>query len=277
MPREQTKLWQLTTHFGNIRLLRATYLTQAFARHSHEDFPIGVIEQGALEFSYRGANVVAPVGSINLANPGEPHTGQAATENGWTYRMFYVDLSLLQQVAAEIAGQPQDLPFFQAGVLHDAELAQQIRTVHTALEQPGLSALEQESRVWEMLTRVILRYADSHPVLRPFGRESRAVRRVREYLEAHYAENIALAQLAQIANLSPFHLAHVFQTEIGLPPHVYLTQIRIQRAQVLLAKGWPITEAAFEVGFFDQSHFHKRFKRIVGMTPAQYRKNVQDK
>ena len=276
-PREQTKLWRLSTSYGDVELMRATYVTQVFSRHSHERFAIGVIENGALGFYYRGENVVAPTGSVNLANPGEPHDGHAATEVGWIYRMFYLDLSLLQQAASEVAGRPRDLPFFQTGVIHDDYLASLIRRLHIALEaELNASALEQESRVLEMLSQLVVRHADDHPVPRAMPREDRAVARAREYLEAHYAENVSLDQLAHIANLSPFHLAHVFRDQMGLAPHTYLTQMRVRQAQTLLGQGWPIAQVACEVGFADQSHLTRRFKRVVGMTPGQYRKIVQD-
>ena len=277
MSQEQIKLWQIATSFGNLKLVHATYITQSFARHSHDDFPIGVIERGALGFYYRGENVVAPVGSINLANPGETHTGQAAVETGWTYRMFYCDLALLRRAAAEITGKTADIPFFRPGVIQDVELAELIRHLHLTLEQPNISKLEQESRILQMLVQLILRHADHHPALRSFGADHQAVKRAQEYLEAHYTQNISLEQLAQIAYLSPFHLARMFHENLGLPPHAYLTQVRVRRAKELLARGCPITEVAFETGFVDQSHLTKRFKRIVGITPDQYRKNVQDK
>jgi AraC-like DNA-binding protein len=274
---ETPKLWQIVTPFGNVRLLRATYVRQSFARHMHEDFPIGVIERGALGFAYRGEQVVASAGSINLANPGEPHTGQAAVETGWTYRMFYVDLELLRYVASEIVGKSRDIPFFQPGVLEDPELARQIHGLHVHLEYDDVTRLEQESRLFDLLTQVIVRHADDHPVLRSAGQEHQAVTRAREYLDAHYADNVTLADLARVAYLSPYHLSRVFTDEVGLPPHAYLTQIRINHAKHLLACDWPITEVTFEVGLVDQSHLNRRFKRIVGMTPGQYRKNVQDK
>ncbi|MBI1877856.1 MAG: helix-turn-helix transcriptional regulator, partial [Chloroflexi bacterium] len=83
-----------------------------------------------------------------------------------------------------------------------------------------------------------------------------------------------------ISNLSPFHLLRAFRAELGLPPHAYLTQIRIERAKALLAQGWPVAQVAFETGFADQSHLTKRFKGIVGVAPGQYllhSKKVQDK
>src|SRR5512147_2082534 len=102
-PREFSKLW-LAPQLEGVELLRAHYVTQTFARHAHEGFAVGVIESGALGFFYRGENVVAPAGAINLAIPDEPHTGHAALETGWTYRMFYLDAAMLRQAAAEISG-----------------------------------------------------------------------------------------------------------------------------------------------------------------------------
>ncbi len=97
--REQTKLWRVPK-LGNLELMHAAYLTQTFARHTHEGFAVGVIESGALGFDYRGESLIASPGTINLANPDEAHTGHAAAESGWTYRMFYLDAVLLEQAAA---------------------------------------------------------------------------------------------------------------------------------------------------------------------------------
>lgn len=276
-PREQTKLWRISTSYGDVELMRATYVTQVFARHSHERFAIGVIEDGALGFRYRGENIVAPRGSVNLSNAGEPHDGHAAAEAGWIYRMFYLDQGLLQYAASQVVGRPRNTPFFQTGVIHDDHLASLIRRLHTTLEaEPNTSALEQESRLLGMLTQLILRHADDHPTPQTLLCENLAVTRAREYLEAHFAENVSLAELGRVANLSPFHLAHIFRDQIGLPPHTYLTQVRVKRARALLNQGWPIAHVAHEAGFVDQSHLTRRFKRILGMTPGQYRKIVQD-
>lgn len=275
--REQTVLRHLSTGFGNFRWVRASYITQTFPRHFHEDFPLGVVEQGALGFYYHGANVVAPAGSINLANPGDVHTGQAAAEMGWTYRMFYFDCACLHAIAAELGGNSRDLPFFAHGVLDDPALAQQICDLHLTVESASSEQLEIESRLLAVLANLIMRHAAMRPALRRIAENHQAVKRAREYLETHYAENVSLEQLAQIAYLSPFHLVRLFHQEVGLPPHVYLTQVRVNHAKTLLAHGYPITDVAFDVGFVDQAHLHKRFKRIVGITPGQYRKNVQDK
>lgn len=273
--RERVKLWRLP-ELGNVDLMHATYITQTFPRHSHEGFAIGAVECGALGFYYRGENVVAPAGAVNLANAGEPHTGHAAAETGWTYRMFYFDAHILGKAASEMRGRPGDIPFFKAGVIHDDSLARIVRTLHMNLEEGSLSRLERESRFLWMLTHLIARHADAPPPLQAVGRESRRVRLAREVIEAHYSENIPLARLAALTGLSAFHLVRVFRGETGLPPHAYQTQVRINKARALLQKGWTIATTAFEVGFADQSHFTRCFKHITGVTPGLYRKIVQN-
>ena len=116
-------------------------------------------------------------------------------------------------------------------------------------------------------------------MLQPIGREPGYVKLVRDYLKTHYAENVSLAQLTAITNLSPFYLLRVFGNQVGCPPHEYQTQVRIAHARKLIRKGNPISAVALETGFFDQSHFSRNFKRIVGVPPGQYysqNKIVQD-
>ena len=272
---ERAKLWRLS-HLRNLELLHATYITQSFSRHTHDGFAIGVIEQGALGFFYRGENVVASPGSINLCNPGEAHNGHAAAERGWVYRMFYLDTHLLQQAASEVAGRSRDIPFFQTGVIHDNELARWLHRLHCGLEQLDTPTLEQESRLLWTLAQMVLRHADDRPCLRPVGCEHESVKWVRDYIQENYADNLSLDQLAKVAYLSPFHLIRVFSNEVGIPPHAYLTQVRIQRAKAFLARGWPIVQVAAAAGFVDQSHLTRHFKRNVGVTPGQYRNFIQD-
>jgi AraC-like DNA-binding protein len=276
---ERAKFWH-AHELGKLELLHATYITHTFARHIHEGFAIGIIEQGAESFYYRGSNYVAAAGSVVVINPGEVHTGQATTENGWTYRMLYPEVALVQRAMVEVTGQPTAIPDFPEPVIPDETIAQHIRQLHLTLEDPAATTLERESRFVSTLVQLINAHAMPSTNLRPTGEEHQAVRQVREYLEAHYAENVLLEQLAAITHLSPFHLLRAFRAETGLPPHAYLIQVRVERAKVLLAQGWPAAQVAFETGFADQSHLTKRFKGIVGVAPGQYfihSKNVQDR
>src|SRR5258708_9954613 len=120
---EKSTFWRDPT-LGDLELLRATYITHAFAPHTHEGYAIGVIDQGAERFKYRRAIHVAPQGSIVVVHPGEMHTGEALSKQGWSYRMLYPDSSLLQRSASDIVGRHQALPFFSSPVIHDPIMAQ---------------------------------------------------------------------------------------------------------------------------------------------------------
>jgi hypothetical protein len=81
-PHERATFW-LDPDLDGLELLRATYITHAFAPHAHEGFAIGVIEAGSQAFTYRrGTGLVMPAGSVAVINPGVVHTGRAATGQG---------------------------------------------------------------------------------------------------------------------------------------------------------------------------------------------------
>ena len=104
------------------------------------------------------------------------------------------------------------------------------------------------------------------------GEETGAVRRAREYLQTYYAEDICLADLAEVAGLSPFRLCRAFAKSVGVPPHAYQVQLRVRQARRLLFEGASVVEAAGRAGFADQSHLGRHFKKLVAMSPGEYRR-----
>jgi AraC-like DNA-binding protein len=79
-----------------------------------------------------------------------------------------------------------------------------------------------------------------------------------------------LDHLADHAGLDKFHLCRAFRTQIGMPPHAYLTHLRIARAKELLQRGVRASDVAPQVGFYDQAQLTRHFTRLVGTTPARY-------
>jgi len=273
-PQEKVKFWVMP-HLNNLELLSATYITQSFTKHTHEGFGIGIIERGVLEFSYRGDKLLAPPGYINLVIPGEAHDGHAGSNMGWSYRMFYLETKLLERAATEISSKAKGIPFFRDGIIKDTYLATLIRNLHFLLEEPNVPVLEQESYLLTMLTTCILRHANERLIMGNIGKQNAEVTRAQEYIEENYKENISIETLANICGLSPFHLIRVFGNHIGVPPHMYLKQVRIKKAKELLGKGVPPLFVAHEMGFVDQSHFSKQFKQITGITPRKYSNFIQ--
>ena len=269
---ECARIWR-ADDLGDIELLHARYLSYSFAKHTHQGAALGVIEAGAESFFYRGAVHTATVGQVVVFNPNEAHTGEAASTQGWRFRMFYLDADLMRKAVEDMSGKPADIPFFQAPIIDHPDTAAMLRNLHISLED-GAFQLERESKFLWTLAEFAKRHADAPTKERVIGDERSVVRHVREYLEAHSTENVSLDSIVALSGLSAYHLIRVFRKEVGLPPHAYLEQVRINRARELLRAGFGITDVALTTGFTDQSHFSKHFKKMTGVTPGQYRKTA---
>jgi AraC family transcriptional regulator len=98
-----------------------------------------------------------------------------------------------------------------------------------------------------------------------------------EYIEEHLEAGPSLEQLAAVAHLSVYHFARQFKAATGLPPHQYVILRRVERARQLLQTGsdFSLAEVAASAGFSDQSQFSHHFKRLVGVTPRQFRMSAR--
>jgi AraC-like DNA-binding protein len=264
--RDRARLWQVP-YLQGVDILHAHYVTQSFTRHAHDAFVISVIDQGKGDFWYRGSLRNSSAGCVGLLNPAEPHTGHVVSDHGWAYRALYVDPDVIFQLAGDITDKPWQGCWFPQPIIYDEQLAQRLRRLHHTLSCSG--RLECESEFLAVLSHLLLRYAEHPPIGQQLGQEHKAIVQVRDYIDAHYAENISLQTLADIAQLNPFYLSQVFRKAVGLPPHVYLNQVRVSHAKALILAGEAIAQAAYATGFVDQSHLTRRFKQIFGITPGQ--------
>ena len=266
---ENVKFWR-DLQLDNLELLRATYVTHTFSPHVHEGFAIGVVQRGATATNYRHAHYDIPAGTIVVINPGELHTGKAASEYGWAYRMFYPKANQLKQIASELTGCPHDVPFFSSPVIANDELAHSLLELHMTLEDESSSRIERDSMFHWTMAQLILHHADDAPVVEEVSADPVYVNKIQNYIKDHYADPISLDDLAALVDLTPCYMLRLFHKTVGMPPHAYLTLIRTRKAKRLLANGVPIADAATQTGFTDQSHLTKRFKRVFGITPGQY-------
>jgi AraC family transcriptional regulator len=114
------------------------------------------------------------------------------------------------------------------------------------------------------------------PIPSPHRLDHGRLRRVLTYIEEHLAEDITVADLANVACLSIFHFTRAFAATMGVPPHRYVTQRRLEAAKALIATGKPsLSEIAFNCQFSSQSSFTRAFRRATGMTPAEYRRTLR--
>jgi AraC-like DNA-binding protein len=277
--REVARYWRHSAVAG-VDLLRARFVTHRYGRHAHETYTFGVIESGVEEFEYRGSLLRAGAGAVALLNPEVVHTGQAAGPDGWAYRVFYPEVEVVTEIAAEL-GWPAGPPSFPETVVTDARSARLVRTAHMAAESGD--RLASSTLLRTALGGLLAAHAAAAPgrAIRP-GRAPAAIAQTRDLLHARLADPPSLEELAAVTGLGPFALLRAFRAETGLPPHAYLNQLRVRRARCLLDDGLAPAQVAACTGFADQAHLTRHFKRVVGVPPGAYQrgrtggKNVQD-
>ncbi len=114
------------------------------------------------------------------------------------------------------------------------------------------------------------------PIKSPHRLDDGRLRRVLAYVEEHLAEDITVADLANVACLSIFHFTRAFAAATGVPPHRYVSQRRLESAKAMIATGRAsLSEIAFDCRFSSQSSFTRAFRRATGMTPAEYRRTLR--
>ncbi|MEI5100238.1 AraC family transcriptional regulator [Streptomyces sp. PmtG] len=265
-------------------LLTARFDRHRYAPHAHEEFTVGVCLAGTEIIDYRGGHLDIGPGAVVVLAPGETHTGRPALGGGYAYRAMYPAAHLL----ADATGGP---PHFKDAVVDDPELAAALRAAHTELSGDAptdslappptdpLAPLAAESRLIWLFGTLARRHGSPRPERDPApGATTTAAAAtalaVRDRLADDLSTPPTLAQLAADAGLSRYQLLRAFRTTMGMPPYAWLAQHRVARARGLLESGLRPAEVASLVGFADQAHLTRWFRRVLGVTPAAYRTSV---
>ncbi len=233
------KLWR-SRYLPSIEFFENTCKSFSLPRHFHDELELNLRQGNGWQLNYRGTIHSVPSETLVVTQPGESHQVDAPSDRQGTFRGLRVGIDLLQQVATEVAGRETELPLFPMPLVHDSNFNIQFIRVHQAVER-STSQLEQQTLTLDLLAQLILRHSENPPDLANLETEIQPVHNIRDYLEEHSDREISLEQLAQVANLSPFHLNRSFRQTFGMPPHAYQIQMRILRAKRLLRKNRSIT------------------------------------
>ncbi|SNR40393.1 helix-turn-helix transcriptional regulator [Actinomadura mexicana] len=259
-------------------LLTARIGRRHYAPHTHDEYAIGVTVDGLETMIYRGERIYSPAGSVVVIEPGEAHTGGPARPEGFAYLCLYPAAELLGAATTAEPGPVLAAPHFASPIVDDRGLGEALRIAHHALRL-GADPLEGESRLLGVLGALVRRHAASGPKAVPAHRRTEAGRIASTVATRLSDELLAPPTLAEVATdlgLSRYQLLRAFRDAMGMPPYAWLAQHRVARARALLDAGHRPAEAATLVGFADQAHLTRWFRRVLGVTPGVYRNSVQD-
>jgi len=221
------------------------------------------------EIWHRRRQAILEPGMVLCAHPGEVFLARQVLTPG-SGSSLMVDPQVLADYVAE-----HDLPPARLQLRSFTKMSDELSGKLTKLFQvlrPGSTAMELESSFVEFIAAMTGELVDQTSRALPPRADSdwRAAERVRECLQHDTSATIDLTSLANQTGMSRFQALRAFKRRYGLPPHTYQLRVRLGLAQRSLREGLQPAHVAAEYGFVDQSHLTRHFKRLMGVTPAQY-------
>jgi AraC-like DNA-binding protein len=255
-------------------LLRGRFHDFSYDVHTHETACFALITDGAIRIRMRGAEFVARRGDLYAIDADEPHAGWPVDEHGWRQRTLYVDTAHLR---ARLGGAARAAAggLLNGPIINDAALSALFHGVHRCSETGG-DALLRDDRYLSFAARLFERHMSGATVRGDAGREPRAVALAKDFLDAHLDCHVHLDDIAHAAGLPPYRLFRAFERHVGMTPHGYQRQARVRRAVALIRAGRALSDVAAAVGFADQAHLTRWFRRSLAVTPGMYRNALRN-
>jgi AraC-like DNA-binding protein len=233
----------------------------------HERYLLCGCTSVATSWVYRRKTHGIEDGTTAFMEPGEVHRVVAKHKPSHFITLF-IERDHFTKLAEEAGG--SGVPHFRIPASSSAQLLGDLARLSDFLQWES-DPLKLQSQL-ALVLRQALEFTESRPAA--LRRSGPALRRslecARDILEDRMSEPVGLDELAASSALSRFHLVRSFAKQFGLPPHAYQIHVRIKHACRLLRSGMPCAMVASSVGFADQSHFARHFKKIMGVSPSIY-------
>jgi AraC-like DNA-binding protein len=244
---------------GVHEVFHARFVDYAYPPHVHDAWTVFLVDDGWIRYDLETRHRGAGGEGVFILPPNVVHDGRAGAHGGFRKRVLYLSTDVLDE---RLIGPAVDRPDIPGPALRQA-----VHALHRALGHPD-DALEAESRLALVGDRLRAHLTATLP-----GTGSgpqRLAGDLRDLLEERLFERTTLAQAGRDLGASPSHLVRCFTDSFGIAPHRYVTARRIDAARRRLLDGEPIALVAAGVGFYDQAHFSRHFKRHVGTPPGRY-------
>lgn len=251
-----------------LEIRHSIYKGCSFSKHMHDTLSVGAILSGKGDVFIQNANHEIRKGDVIVIPPGVIHSCNPNSASKWEYLMAHIQEDWLTG----------SLPDF-TDILRKSALTKPIlrkeSVFHSFLDfyeslQTAPEKLEKEERMIRMLALVFSHFGDSNDRGASTDPKPYFIEEMKHFLSENLDQKVSLEQLSKLTKVSPFYLLRSFSRHVGIPPHAYLLQVRINLARKLIREGGSLVDVALGTGFFDQSHFTKAFKRSVGLTPRKY-------
>lgn len=233
---------------------RRTYrgILQPFADHAHSHYVFGIVREGERELVLNGKLLRIKKGDILVFNPGDAHGCTQASESPFAYDSFTVAAEIFDGKRFDFPSNTDDLPRKQ--------LEEIFALLDRCREEDALEA-------FIAFEQTLVAKPDVDP-LNP--KHDEAAARLYAHMLEHLAERTNVGEFAKNEDISAYALIRAYKRMFALTPVQHQLALRVDAACELLASGANASDTAAELGFSDQAHLAREFKKRIGCTPGSY-------
>jgi AraC-like DNA-binding protein len=238
-------------------------------------YQLRLLGEGKGQFIYKQKAYLVNKGDLFFIQPGQLHSGQPDSQAGWQVTCLIIQPDTFITFLNEL-GRDETLFFLDDTLLLPSDKKTlELKKCFSALIERVImpsSDLETETLLFETFEALIsIAQKPTHCVI-----EARKIQRAVKYIRNNFERKLTLEELADVSHLSKFHLLRTFKGELGMPPHAFQMQLRLNEARKRLLRGESSLEVALALGFADQAHFMNAFKRYTHLTPKKYQKQLSN-
>ena len=238
-----------------VEVKSATFIDKSFPLHFHKNWSLASIEYGNENISFNNSGFILNKNALVLIPPYSLHKNWGNKNNAWTYKALYIGNDVVKSISKKINIDYSYLASFPYFLTYSK---------NQFIISEGSIFQTLENLFLETLNNDVQNEKYNH---HPFND-------LLDYLSTNYNESVTLDSLEKKFKIDKYKLLKKFKKNIGITPLEYQTAIRIENSKQLFYNDIPLVEIALETGFYDQSHFTHSFKKYVGVTPGNYKKNI---
>ncbi len=262
-----TKIWK-PKFSEDITFHKAYFKNYGFDKHVHEDFTIGLIQNGSMDAFVDGEKKSLNSSTIVSVNPDETHACQTFYHKDYTLYSIYLKPNFFKELVDENFYSSE--AYFKEGAYFDKELSSRFLKILNFSENQYLSNLDFECELIDSIKSLVARNV-KFAIDKSSSNHDSMIKKAKEYMSDNYHLDLTLDDISSALDVSKYHFLRTFKDKTFISPHNFLMLKRIEKAKELLQKGETLSNTAYICGFNDQSHLNKRFKAIMGLTPGSYR------
>ena len=248
--------------------LRYSNSNMHYKKHFHETFSLGVNKKGVSIYVNNDTSYTLDKNMLSIINPNIVHSCNSCSDILNVYYMLYLNTNWCASIQKIINKNVNTFVNVPVDILEDKIFYNEYINLCEFLFSDNY-ILDKEDALYSFFIKFFSLFLDE-------TKEEIIDKRftgIVSYLEKNYKENISIDDLSKEFDLNPFYIIRLFKSEMNMTPHAYLLNLKINKSKELLKKNYSIVDTALECGFFDQSHFHKNFLKIVACTPNEYKLN----